>query len=224
MYGKQSNIYIIRHGQTNWNVAKIIQGQSDKSCLTQLGKRQAQRIAGEFKDILIQAIFSSDLTRAKMTADIIASGRKLVVSTSTLLRERKWGSYEGKEAKLFRQENQELISQYEKLSDKDRWEFKFAPDIESRSEVCSRFVTFLKEVAVIYTDKMILIVTHGGVMRIFLQYVGWTKKELSTGAINNTGYIKLLSTGSHFLIGETKGINAYYQTTEWNLESQQGLD
>lgn len=64
-------VYLVRHGETEWNVARRIQGQSD-SALTLAGECQAQRVAERVKKLGITHIFSSDLGRTRQTADIIA--------------------------------------------------------------------------------------------------------------------------------------------------------
>ena len=88
-------IYIIRHGETEWNVKKIMQGQKN-SLLTTKGIQQAKQAAKQLKQIKFAAIFSSDLLRAKRTAQIIALEHKLIVKTRKILRERYYGKFEGK--------------------------------------------------------------------------------------------------------------------------------
>lgn len=63
--------------------------------------------------------------------------------------------------------------------------------------------TYLREVAVAYQGKDILVVSHGGVMRILLDHLG---KRVARGATANTAYIKLESDGVEFFVKETEGI------------------
>src|SRR3990167_4625255 len=91
-------IYVVRHGESEWNVKGLIQGQSD-SPLTQSGERQAFLLAKELKNIKFGAVFSSDLVRAKRTADMIALERSLAIQTSKALIERNFGKLEGKSGK-----------------------------------------------------------------------------------------------------------------------------
>ena len=86
-------IYLVRHGETDWNVKNIIQGQIDIP-LNKKGENQALEIANELKDIHFDAIFSSDLSRAKRTAEIIATERKLAVVATKTLREMYFGKFQ----------------------------------------------------------------------------------------------------------------------------------
>lgn len=191
-------IYIVRHGETNENLNHIIQGQTN-SVLNKTGKLQAKNISKKLKDIKFDNVFSSDLLRTKETAEIIALERKLKVETTKALRERRWGHLEGESTKI--------ISVIEQLKDKldrvERLKYKPSPDIESDEEIASRAFTYLREIAVGYSGKTILIVSHGGVMRILLDHLG---KEVAHGAAANTAYIKLESDGVEFFVKETEGI------------------
>src|SRR5579872_7049036 len=88
-------LYIVRHGETQWNVERRVQGQIDTP-LTEHGKEQAKALGNLFKTIHFDAVFSSDLLRAQRTAELITLEKKLAVVTSELLRERSFGSFEGK--------------------------------------------------------------------------------------------------------------------------------
>ena len=87
-------IYFVRHGQTNWNIEHKIQGQSDIP-LNEMGKKQAELIAPQLKDLKIERIISSDLSRALETAQIINTHLKLQITLDTRLREFKYGQIEG---------------------------------------------------------------------------------------------------------------------------------
>jgi broad specificity phosphatase PhoE len=204
-----TTIYIVRHGETEWNVEKLIQGQKDSS-LTKKGEAQAKMLAKELGHIYFNAVFSSDLLRAKRTAEIIVLEKKLAVKTSQALRERAFGKHEGKSIELFRKELSHLFNEYSRLSTEEKFRFKFDKDIESEGEAVSRFITLLRELAVAYAGKTILVVTHGAVMRYFLIHAGFgTHQTLpsSEKTIENTAYIKVESDGVDFFIKETKGIN-----------------
>lgn len=79
--------------------------------------------------------------------------------------------------------------------------------MESDEEAMSRFITFVREVAVGYAGKTVLLVTHGGVMRAFLIKIGFgTYDTIRPGAVQNSAYVKMLSDGVDFFISETQGI------------------
>lgn len=197
--------YIVRHGETEWNLKQLLQGQED-SPLTQKGIQQAEELRKELSSINFDYVFSSDLLRAKRTAQIITLEKKLAIKTSQLLRERSFGKYEGKAWGSYKTELGNLFNDYNKLSDKEKMNFK-NPEIENDNQLISRFVTFLREIALSYPNKTILVVSHGGMMRALLIHLGFaTYSNLPPGAIENCSYIKLDSDGTDFFIKETKNI------------------
>lgn len=194
--------YIVRHGETQWNVESKIQGQGD-SPLTKKGLGQIGKTALLLQNIKFDAIYSSDLLRAKKTAEIIALEHKLAVQTTKLLRERHYGHLNGKPIKVL----SEIYKIYDKLSKQERFKYKISEDIESDEQVVSRFIIFVREIAVGYPSRKILVATHGGLMRALLIHLGWaTYETFFTHNIENAGYIKLLSDGIDFFVKETKGI------------------
>lgn len=198
--------YVIRHGQTEWNVAGRYQGQKD-SPLTPEGLLQAKEVAQKLKTIKFDAIFSSDLLRAQRTAEIIAIEHRLAVTTTEALRERNFGTIEGKTELEIRDELQEIMEQYDMLSPEEKYSFKFVEDMESDDEIAIRLTTYIREMAVGYRGKTIALVCHGGLMRAFLIKIGFaTYEELPGKSITNTSYFKLLSDGVDFMVKETNGI------------------
>ncbi len=195
-------LYVVRHGETDANAKGLIQGQSDFS-LTSIGESQATNLAKKFKHIHFAAVFSSDLIRARRTAEIITLEKKLAVNTSHLLRERNFGKYEGKPQTLFREENEEFLRQLTALPYEEGKKLKAAEDIENDDELTARFITFLREIAVTYQGKTVLVVTHAGVMRAFLRHMN---HDSSSGFIENAGYFRLRSDGINFFVDETSGI------------------
>lgn len=196
-------IYVARHGETIWNVEHRVQGQKD-SPLTKKGLRQASELAQGLKDVQFDAIFSSDLLRAKRTAKMVALDRKLAVQTTKLLREHNYGRYEGKLTTELREELQSAFAEYDELQDEEKFRFSIVPGGESDEVMSSRFITFLREVCVAYLGKTILVVSHGGIMAAFLMRIGFAKQDKVR--ITNTGYFVLKSDGVDFFIEETSGI------------------
>jgi len=200
-----TTIYIVRHGETDANKKGIIQGYGD-SALNEEGEKQAKEVADTLKDVAFDVIFSSDLSRARQTAEIINLERKLTINTSHLLRERNWGEYEGKPKGPYREENKKLLEALEQENSSKLWKFK-TKGMESDEELIGRFITILREIAVTYQGKTVLVVAHGGPMRTLLIHLGWgTHKELSSGTLKNAGYIKLESDGIEFIIKDLKGV------------------
>lgn len=89
-----TEIILIRHGETDWNLERRLQGHLDIP-LNQVGQRQALALARSLDGVAIDAIFSSDLQRAAQTAAPLAAARKLTVQLDAGLRERCYGALEG---------------------------------------------------------------------------------------------------------------------------------
>lgn len=87
-------IYLARHGQTEENISRIFQGHLPGH-LTEEGKRQAVELGKRLRDILLDAILSSDLQRVIDTVRLAVGDRNLPWQTTPLLREIDWGSWTG---------------------------------------------------------------------------------------------------------------------------------
>lgn len=88
-------IYLMRHGQTEWNVSFRMQGRSDVP-LNEVGLEQARKAAAGMRQIPFDCILSSPLMRARQTAEIIAEGRQVPVRVVPCLAELDFGALEGK--------------------------------------------------------------------------------------------------------------------------------
>ncbi len=200
MKNNYCTIYLVRHGRTDWNEKNLVQGHTDIPLNTE-GEREAEELAKELNSLKFDKVFSSDLLRARKTAEIIAKEHKLAVVTTEILRERNFGYLEGQPNEKAR-EIQRIISS---LEESKRFSYKHHPTMESDGEVVARFLTFLREMAVSYRGKNILVVTHGGGIRTLLIKLGlFTYKDRIR--VNNLAYVKLESDGIEFFIKETKGI------------------
>ena len=88
-------LYLIRHGETLWNRKKMYQGTTDVA-LSEKGLLQAKLTAERFKDVTLDGVYSSPLSRARTTAEGIAKARGLSVVTDERLSEISFGEWEGK--------------------------------------------------------------------------------------------------------------------------------
>ena len=138
-------IYIVRHGQTNWNTEGKYQGQTDIE-LNIEGVIQAEILCKELKDIDFDIVYSSPLKRAYQTAQIIYQGS---IVTDTRLMERFNGKLEGKYKKLY-------IVDFN-----DPSETRF--NIESLAAFRKRIVSFWDDLIKTHGNRNVLVVTHGGV-------------------------------------------------------------
>ena len=205
---KLTRIYIVRHGESEGNVKERL-GESFEPTehgpsLTEKGKLQAAALAKKLRIVHFDVAFSSDFLRAKETAEILTLERDIAATTTQAIRERHGGSYEGKwhEIKhLLREKIEKLANLEEKLN----YTYK---DIENEGSAANRLLTFVREVAVAYSGKTVLIVCHGNLMRSFLIKIGFAQyEELGIGTLENTGYFVLESDGIDFFVKETHGIH-----------------
>ena len=89
-----TRLILIRHGETEWNRSRTIQGQHDVP-LNGTGRAQAEAVACRLANERIDAVYTSDLARARQTAEAIARPHRLAVIAEPGLRERHWGRYQG---------------------------------------------------------------------------------------------------------------------------------
>ncbi|MBI2019130.1 histidine phosphatase family protein [Candidatus Daviesbacteria bacterium] len=192
-------LYIVRHGQTDWNLNGLTQGQTDIP-LNETGIKQASEMAEKLKSIHFDAVFSSDLIRAKRTAEIITLEKNLAVQTTKLLRERLYGEQEGRNEKIL----DNLYETWKKLNKKEKEKYRPLKEFETDGELTTRFITFLREVAVGHSGKTVLVVTHGGIMRALLNRL--SEETYYSGSISNLAYIKIETDSVDFFIKQLHGI------------------
>ncbi len=196
--------YIVRHAESEANKAGIRAGQMDYD-LSEEGVEQAKKRAQELLHVQFVAAFSSDLLRAKRTAEIIAIEHKLEIQITQQLRERAWGKeLEGGTV----EKTTKLLDEWNRLSYEERFKKRVFDDMESDEDIISRFITFLRETAIAFSGKTVLIVTHGNLMRTFMVHLGVGRaQEFPRESLIPTGYMVLESDGVDFFIKETVGIN-----------------
>lgn len=202
-----TRFFIIRHGKSEGNIRNILQGQKDFP-LSAEGEVEAIMRARHLQDVSIDHVFSSDLLRARKTAEIIAAEKALAVSVTHALRERCFGEYDGSHEDAFSEEARIAFDRWLSMTDAEWMRHRIHPQAETGEEIVSRFLTFIREIAIAYPGKTILAVSHGDMMRTILVHLGFAvRRELPRGAIQNTGYFVLDADGVDFFIRETHGIN-----------------
>lgn len=197
-------IYLVRHGESEANAANI---RGTDTPLTKKGREQAVDFAKKFKIGYFDAIFSSPLSRAKETAEIIAMEHKLTIATKEALKERHSGILEGKKY----EDIQEIIKKYNALRENLPYEksknVSPAEGFETDEQLMSRFIVALREIAIAYPNKSVLVTNHWGAMRTFLVQLGYkTYNELMQYTFKNTAHIKLKTDGIDFFVEEVNGL------------------
>lgn len=155
-------ILLIRHGETDWNAEKRLQGHLDTT-LNAEGRRQASALGQALLDEPLDAIYASDLQRAKNTAQAIASPRGMHVVTEAALRERCYGAFEGlRYADINERYPQAYAAWRARDMDARYPDGKHAA--ETLREFSARVLHAIAEIASRNSHQKIVIVTHGGVL------------------------------------------------------------
>jgi broad specificity phosphatase PhoE len=150
-----TQLCLVRHGITDWNLEGKYQGQSNVH-LNDAGRIEVKKLAQQLKNLTFSAIYSSDLERAFETAEIIAKYLDLSIRIDPRLREINLGEWEGKNvieiqsnyANLWKQRHQDPINAR-------------PPGGETLAEVATRVYTAIDEIASQTLDKSCIICSHG---------------------------------------------------------------
>ena len=157
-----NTIYIVRHGQTEWNLLGKTQGHGN-SDLTPKGIEQAELLADSMTKYPIDYIYSSDLGRAYQTAEIIGNKLSIEVEKTEALREMNFGTWEGRIIKDIIEEDPELYKMW-----RNKPHLAKIPQGETLSQIKERTDAFIKEINEKYDGKHIVLVTHSLCARIML--------------------------------------------------------
>lgn len=157
-------IYLVRHGETVWNVEKRLQGWKD-SPLTENGLRNAERLAERLDGTRIDRIFSSDQKRALTTAQIIAKDRSIPIEILSSLRELNFGSWEGMTISEIEDKYPLEYNTYKNNPDK-----YISTDGESIGQLFDRAAKALKHIQSC-GEENVLVVTHGVTIRVLMTIV-----------------------------------------------------
>lgn len=157
---KSARICLVRHGETDWNIAQRIQGHTDIP-LNAHGMMQARAVAQSLAGQTFAAIYSSDLQRAQDTARAAAAALGLEVAPEVGLRERHCGLFQGLTREECRQRHPEDYARYAARD----------PDFacgsgESLHALRQRVVATLERLAARHAGQSLLLITHGGVLDI----------------------------------------------------------
>lgn len=159
-----TELWLVRHGQTDWNLAGRWQGQaSNAPGLNETGRAQALSIRDQLQGMGFSALYSSDLLRARQTSELIAAPLGLTVTLEPRLREMNLGSWEGMSSKA-------IDSRYPyQLEERAQNPFHTrAPNGESPSEVAERVLMAMHEIASKHRDECVLIVSHGVTLSVVI--------------------------------------------------------
>jgi broad specificity phosphatase PhoE len=189
-----TRLFLVRHGATEWNINKRAQGQADVP-LAREGRLQATDTAERLARMDIDAIYSSDLSRARDTARAIASAHGLDVIEDPDLREIDQGDWTG----LTPDEIRERWP--------DRWgparHYNTRPGGESPGQVRKRALEAIRRVVEKHPDGEVVVVSHGGTIRwISAEALGYDDKQ--SARIRGLGNGAVVCVGAEIENGDLK--------------------
>lgn len=149
-------LYLLRHGQTDWNLQYKVQGGTDIP-LNETGIQMAKDAHDKYKDIPFDVCFVSPLTRAQVTAELVVGDRGIDIITDERLKEMSFGQYEGTES-IYKKPDHPLYKFF-----KDPGNYTDAPTAEKIKDLYARTADFLNNTVRPLKGKYehILVVGHG---------------------------------------------------------------
>jgi broad specificity phosphatase PhoE len=178
-----ARILLVRHGQSEWNASGRWQGQADPP-LSELGEEQA--VAAAKAVGIVDAIYASDLVRAHHTAELVALQLGADVAVEPRLRERSAGEWEGRT-------RAEIEESWPGFLESGRRPAGYEPD----DSVLDRVLDALDAIAAMH-DGDVLVITHGGVVRVLERHLG----DDAEGLIPNLGGRWLEHDGNALTLGD----------------------
>jgi broad specificity phosphatase PhoE len=152
-------VYIVRHGETEWNAQGRIQGHTD-ICLSEKGREQARVVSRRLAEVPFDVAYSSDLSRTRETAQVILGERNVPLHPTPQLREYHKGVFEGLMVHEYSLRYPELY-QASLVNDLD-----FAPPGgETIRQTSARMARFAAQLKKSHLDDTVLVVGHGGSLR-----------------------------------------------------------
>lgn len=160
-----THICLVRHGETDWNVERRLQGHEDIP-LNAVGVAQARALAASLARTQFDAIYSSDLIRARHTAEHVAALTDVPVTLLAAARERNFGIFQG----LTRQEAEQRFPSMQAQVARREPDF-VPPEGESLRQCFDRIARLLDSLANEHMGQRVLLVAHGGVLDAARRFV-----------------------------------------------------
>jgi broad specificity phosphatase PhoE len=182
-----TQLWLIRHGQTDWNVEGRYQGQADLP-LNATGLAQAEQLAVQLDGERFEALYSSDLLRARQTAKVLAQKIGLPVQVDPRLREVNQGQWEGELFAVIRERYRTEIAQ-RRLDPVDGR----PPGGESAAEVAARVWEAADDIARDHPDGTVLVVSHGLALATLIARADGVPLEKVYTLIPDNAAIRVLS-------------------------------
>lgn len=173
-------LYLMRHGQTDWNAEGRVQGWNDTP-VNKKGIEQAHFAGEALVNEEIETVYSSDLKRAKKTAEIVSAALDLPLHYTKRLREMDFGKATGVKKTDLAAKFPYIYAAFNDLNNLERYDIRY-PEGESIGEVQQRFMKFVTKLLEDRRQK-VLIVTHGMLVRIFAESCLKKTLRLENGSV-----------------------------------------
>lgn len=177
LMASKTTVYLVRHGETEWNLSGRWQGHADAP-LTDRGESQARALGERFKTESFDACYVSDLDRAMRTAKLISGPTGMNFEPDARLRERDLGVMQGLTT-------QEMLERCPDVFDSFRnaGPDYIVPEGESFRQFHERCVEALEDYVSRHQGERVLLVTHGGVLGAIFRYVAQVPLEAQRGYV-----------------------------------------
>jgi len=204
-------IYVIRHGETDWNKQGRVQGHTDIP-LNEDGERQAIELRAKLAGINFAKVFSSDLSRAYRTAQLFLDSQDIEIIKVPHLRERNRGRWEGC---LIHELTKHVkhIEYNSKVSKEEFISYQLDENLESFAQAYQRIQNLINSIVGSPIESPILFATHSGMMQSILYHMDF--KHDARWRVGNGAYIKLQVTNDgHISIIETDALTLFPITND----------
>ena len=184
---KETEIILIRHGETEWNSQKRMQGHSN-SDLSSVGQAQIQALGQWMKNVPFDLIYSSYSLRAKQTAEAITQFSGHELQFDQRLREKNLGVFEGLTSEEARERHPEVFRLF-----KTAGSTYVIDEGESTQQLQDRALEIVNEIRIKHPEERVLLVTHGGFIRVVMKHsLGLSLETPTRFLIRNTGVFRLV--------------------------------
>ena len=184
---KETEIILIRHGETEWNSQQRMQGHSN-SDLSEVGRAQIQALGELMKNESFDHIYSSDSLRTRQTAEAITQYSGHTLQFDKRIREKNLGVFEGLTSTEAKERHPEIYRLF-----KTAGANYVIDEGESTQQLLERALDFIEEIRLRHLQERVVMVTHGGVVRVLMKYVlGLSIDAPTRFIIKNTGIFVLI--------------------------------
>lgn len=193
-----TRLVLLRHGRTEWNHTDRMQGQHDVH-LDDVGIQQAHAAARTLGKRDFQAVYSSDLTRARVTAETVARDLDLPVVVDPRMQEIHMGSWSGKTRAEVEAEFPDFARLYWEGKD-----FRRSPEGETVAEMVERAMPALREIIERHEGHHVLVVGHGFMLSQIAQHlVGIRAEARVLGGLFNAHWteVAIAPGGNSWIVG-----------------------